>query len=238
MKTRTRRLSQNEIDNITKKAKIKYEKDLLSYNKLKLSYNKFKKEYDNRLSEFNKYLASQAAILDTHAKIIVSIIFKRILLTYPKLKSCDNPPQRGKSEDILFYSLRKEFPDYVKIDRSLGCYFPDLVLHSSCSCPIDIEIDEPYEFRTKKEIHYIGCGDKERNNYFISNDWFVLRFSENQIKHHLNDCIKIVKALMHFIEWGDTSKLYEIEETLTKISESRWTKEQARMFAIDNYRDK
>lgn len=158
------------------------------------------------------------------------------MITYPQLKDCENPPQRGKSEDMLFYSLMKELPSYVKMDKVLGNYTPDLILHNGCSCPIDLEIDEPYELRTKKEIHYIGCGDEERNNFFTSNDWFVLRFSENQIKSHLNECLKIVKALVYFTEWGDTSQLREIEDILNKIKEPRWTKEQARMLAIDNYR--
>lgn len=228
-KSRIRRLSQNEIDELTKNAQIKYQHDLISYRKLK-------KEYDNKLIEYNQNLNLQAKLLDKYANLIVPTIFKRILITYPQLKDCENPPQRGKSEDMLFYSLMKELPSYVKMDKVLGNYAPDLILHNGCSCPIDLEIDEPYELRTKKEIHYIGCGDEERNNFFTSNDWFVLRFSENQIKSHLNECLKIVKALVYFIEWGDTSQLREIEDILNDIKEPRWTKEQARMLAIDNYR--
>lgn len=130
----------------------------------------------------------------------------------------------------------KEFPSYIKVDKILGIYSPDLVLYNGHSCPIDIEIDEPYEYKTKKEIHYIGCGDEKRNNYFISNNWFVLRFTENQIKNHLTKCVEIVKALTYFIEWGDTSKLCEAERTIIQIQEPRWTKEKSRMLAIENYR--
>ncbi len=228
-KSRIRRLSQNEIEELTKTAKIKYQLDLISYRKLK-------EEYDNKLIEFNQKLNLQATLLDKYANLIVPTIFKRILITYANFKDCENPPQRGKSEDTLFYSLMKEFPSYVKMDKVLGSYAPDLIIHNGCSSPIDLEIDEPYELRTKKEIHYRGCGDEERNIFFTSNDWFVLRFSENQIKNHLNECVKIVKALVYFIERGDTSQLCEIEDILNKIKESRWTKEQARMLAIDNYR--
>lgn len=230
-KYRTRRLSQIEIDELTNAAKTKYQQDLIYYRKLK-------EEFNNKLFEFNQRLNSQAYLLDRYAKVIVSTIFKRLLITYPKLLNCDNPPQRGKSEDLLFYTLMKEQPSYVKMDKSLGRYAPDLVIHNGCSCPIDIEVDEPYEIRTKKEIHFIGCGDEERNDYFSSNNWFVLRFSENQIKNNLNECVKIVKALIHFIDWGDTSQLFEIEYLLNSISEPRWTKEQARMLAIENFRNK
>ena len=88
----------------------------------------------------------------------------------------------------------------------------------------------------KKEIHYIGCGNEERNKFFVQNDWFVLRFSENQIKNHLFECVDIVKALIHFIECGDTSKLNEIESIIIHIQEPRWSKEKSRMLAIENYR--
>lgn len=178
-KSRIRKLSQNEIDELTKTAKFKYQRDLISYRKLK-------EEYDNKLIEFNQKLNLQATLLDKYANLIVPTIFKRILITYPQFKDCENPPQRGKSEDILFYSLMKELPSYVKMDKVLGSYAPDLIIHNGCSSPIDLEIDEPYELRTKKEIHYIGCGDEGRNNFFTSNNWFVLRFSENQIKRVFN----------------------------------------------------
>ena len=230
-KVRTRKLTQQEIKQLEQEAHDKYQKDIEAYRKLR-------GEYESKELEFMQRLNSQAALLDKYAKLIVPTIFKRCLINYPKIDNCVNPPQRGASENKLFYELMTEFPSFIKIDKSLGAYFPDLVLCNGCSCPIDIEIDEPYEFRTKKEIHYIGCGDEERNNYFSSNNWFVLRFTENQIKNHITECVDIIKALVHFIEWGDTSKLYEIEETIMQIQEPRWTKEKSRMLAIEDYRTK
>ena len=229
-KIRTRRLTQPEIKQLEQEAQEKYQKDLKAYRKLR-------EEYENKELEFTQRLNSQAALLDKYAKLIVPTIFKRCLLNNLKIEDCLMRPQRGASEDKLFYALMKEFPSYIKMDKSLDAYSPDLVLHNGCSCPIDLEIDEPYEYKTKKEIHYIGCGDEERNNYFLSNNWFVLRFTENQIKNHFTECIDIVKALVHFIEWGDTSKLYEVERTIAQIQEPRWTKEKSRMLAIENYRD-
>lgn len=60
----------------------------------------------------------------------------------------------------------KEFPSYVKIDKSLGVYAPDLVLHNGCSCPIDIEIDEPYEYKTKKKFIILAAVMKKGMNIF------------------------------------------------------------------------
>jgi len=230
-KMRTRKLTQQEFRQLEQEALEKYQKDIKAYRNLR-------EEYENEELEFRQRLNTQAALLDKYAKLIVPTIFKRCLINYLKIEDCVIPPQRGISEDKLFYALMNEFPSYVKMDKSLDAYSPDLVLHNGCSCPIDIEIDEPYEYKTKKEIHYIGCGDDERNKYFLSNNWFVLRFTENQIKNHLNECVDIVKALVHFIEWGDTSKLCEAERTITQIQEPRWTKEKSRMLAIENYRTK
>lgn len=229
-KIRTRKLTQQEIKQLEQEAQEKYQKDIKAYRKLR-------EEYEKEELEFTQRLNFQAALLDKYAELIVPTIFRRCLLNNLKIEDCLMPPQRGASEDKLFYALMKEFPSYIKIDKSLGTYSPDLVLHNGWSCPIDLEIDEPYEYKTKKEIHYIGCGDEERNNYFLSNNWFVLRFTENQIKNHLTECIDIVKALVHFIESGDTSKLYEVERTITQIQEPRWTKEKSRMLAIEKYRD-
>ena len=228
-KIRTRKLTQHEIDQLQQEALKKYQDNLEAYRKLRT-------EYCGKKIEFEKRLDSQAELLDKHAKLIASTIFKRCLLYNFEIEVCLEPPQRGASEDKLFYALMKEFPSYIKVDRSLGAYAPDLVLYNGRSCPIDIEIDEPYEYKTKKEIHYIGCGDEERNKFFVQNDWFVLRFTENQINKHLKECTDIVKALVNFIKWGDTSQLYEIERTITQIQEPRWSKEKARMLAIENCR--
>lgn len=230
-KTRKRKLTQEEIRQLEQKALEKYQKDIKAYQKLK-------EEYENKEYEFRKRLKTQSTLLDKYAKIIVPTIFRRCLINNVPIKDCATPPQRGMSENVLFYALMKEFPSYVKMDKSLDVYSPDLVLHNNCSCPIDIEIDEPYEYKTKKEIHYIGCGDEERNKYFISNNWFVLRFTENQINNHLIECVDIVKAFVHFIKWGDTSKLNEIERIIAQIQEPRWSKEKSRMLAIENYRKK
>lgn len=226
---RIRKLKKHEIDKLKEEALQKYEDDFEAYRKLIA-------EYDDKKREFDQRLESQAKLLDIYSKFIVESMFERCMITYPKIQINNNPPQQGASENNLFYALMKKFPSHIKIDRALGAYSPDLVLSNGRSCPIDIEVDEPYEFKTKKEIHYIGCGDEERNQFFVQNDWFVLRFSENQIKNHLTECVNIVEALVDFIKWGKTSKLYKVERIIANIQEPRWTKEQSRMFAIENYR--
>lgn len=230
-KTRTRKLKKKEIEQLERESRERFQKEVDVYNERAKKYDEQKRNYIQRLN-------SQSALLDKYANSIVPNIFIDCLLKSIKMEDCDTPPQRGMSENKMFYELMKEIPSYVKVDKLFGSYFPDLVIHNGCSCPIDIEIDEPYEYKTKKEIHYVGCADEDRNKYFISNNWFVIRFTENQIKNHLAECVDIVKAFVHFIDYGDTTKLYEVKNTIKLIQEPRWTKEEARMMAIDNYRSK
>ena len=124
----------------------------------------------------------------------------------------------------------------IVIDGKVGRYFPDIIIKLKNGINIDIEIDEPYEYTSKKETHYIGCGDEERNKYFLDNNWFVIRFSEGQIKNKIYDCIKIIKQIKDLLESGNHRGIC-ISKIVNDISEPRWTKEEARMMAIKSYRD-
>ena len=135
--TRKRKLTQEEIAQLEQEALEKYQKDINAYRKLR-------DEYESKEYEFRQRLNSQSILLGRYAKLIVSTIFKRCLMNNVQIEDCVAPPQRGISEDELFYALMKEFPAYVKVDKSLGVYSPDLVIFNGHSCPIDIEIDESY----------------------------------------------------------------------------------------------
>lgn len=91
--------------------------------------------------------------------------------------------QRGSQEDKFFYELIKCGIVGIKTDISANGYFPDIDI-IRCMF-IDIEIDEPYEYKNKLLIRYIGCGDEKRNKKFQDDGAFVVRFSENQIKKHI-----------------------------------------------------
>jgi hypothetical protein len=109
---------------------------------------------------------------------------------------------------------------------------------------IDIEIDEPYTFENgvTKEIHYLldfngESIDKGRNDTFVANNWFVLRFAESQIKNNLQECLQIVQFLINFIASNDNKRyLKEFNNLSTRISKGFWTKENARRMARTNYR--
>lgn len=206
-------------------------------------------DYQQRLDRYNNILMPQyyrdcniynGYLDDINGKM--PKISKYRISKYCRAKSSKytaiiNPPQRGRSENLLFEALMKEFSTYVKVDRKVGTYYPDLILDVN-GCCIDIEIDEPYVANTKEETHYISGGDENRNNYFSENNWYVIRFTENQIKYELHICVYIIKKFVKFIETGDTIHLSPIWGLQQQIKEKRWTKEQARLLAIQNARDR
>jgi len=155
-----------------------------------------------------------------------------------KCNRADIRQKKGKSEDLLFIELFNLYPDFIKIDMQLSGYYPDIVLNICDIVFIDIEIDEPYDLINKNELHYIGCNDEKRDEYFTNNNWFVLRFSERQILNNLVDCIALIKKLVDFIigksEYLDFTESDEKEG----IIHIKWSKEEARMMKILNQREK
>lgn len=167
-------------------------------------------------------------ILDSYLKNSYSSI------SYNRTQS---PPQRGFYENKLFEALMYEFPQYVKVDVEIEGYYPDITLEIDEHICIDIEIDEPYEFKTKKEIHYIGIDDI-RNETITNCNWFVLRLAEDQIKYNLTGCIKIIKALVDFIKNPNEENLDQYQKLADSIKIKQWTKEEARLMAIQDSRKK
>ena len=165
-------------------------------------------------------------ILDSYLKNSYSSI------SYNRTQS---PPQRGFYENKLFEALMYEFPQYVKVDVEIEGYYPDITLEIDDNIYIDIEIDEPYEFKTKKEIHYIGIDDN-RNKAITDCNWFVLRFAEDQIKYCLEKCVDTIKALVNFIKMPNEENLNQYLATTNSIRIKQWTKEEARLMAIQNSR--
>ena len=165
-------------------------------------------------------------ILDSYLKNSYSSI------SYNRTQS---PPQRGFYENKLFEALMYEFPQYVKVDVEIEGYYPDITLEIDDNIYIDIEIDEPYEFKTKKEIHYIGIDDN-RNKAITDCNWFVLRFAEDQIKYCLEKRVDTIKALVNFIKMPNEENLNQYLATTNSIRIKQWTKEEARLMAIQNSR--
>lgn len=147
--------------------------------------------------------------------------------------------QSGKSEAYFEYYLKQYFgnnilkkvtvnfytdypytPDFVFID-------PDTKLH------IDIEIDEPYVFNSKKPIHCLWDYKQEtRDNYFLSRKWLVIRFAEEQVVKQPEACCAVIAQQIYQL----TGKDLEVRYFDNLIAIKRWTESEAEEMATKDYR--
>lgn len=224
--------TEKEIEIRESKENEYYQRNFEIYqNTLLPKYEKEFKAYENKIEE-------QQIRFNNSFPLIVKNIWLHEIISKTGYQKTNNAPQRGALENNLFASLMKLYPEYIKVDTVVNYYYPDMTLDINGKVFIDIEIDEPYDYKTKIETHYIGSKDDERNNWFVQNNWFVLRFSEFQIKNNLTKCIDIVNEVVQFTLTGNTIHFVNLNNLTKEIQMPLWSKEEARLMAINNYRSK
>jgi very-short-patch-repair endonuclease len=74
------------------------------------------------------------------------------------------------------------------------------IIFNEIGLSIDVEIDEPYDYKSKKPTHCIDQpNDTIRNQYFIEGNWIVIRFSEAQIVLYPDSCCKTIAKVISSI---------------------------------------
>jgi len=194
------------------------------------------KQYEEELNTYNNSIKERNTVINRSIPYIIQTVLSSLFVRSDDYSVVDEGPQQGRSENILFAKLMQVIPNSIHIDTRIAGYYPDLMVSTSNGIYIDIEIDEPYEIETKKEIHYLGSDDEDRNKRITNRGWVVLRFSEKQIITNCDTCVEIIKDLKKFIEQCDVSILDDIGNNCKLLQEKRWTKEEARLMALRNYR--
>lgn len=133
----------------------------------------------------------------------------------------------GISENYFHRFLKREFSSNILVGKCVEFmesgieYYPDFIFYDQDNgIYIDIEIDEPYSFKNMIPIHF-GDSDKDRDNRFVSNKWCVLRFSEQQVVNHPEDCIKTMKSAINYLRFDGQEWKCSIARHL------RWSEEAA-----------
>ena len=149
--------------------------------------------------------------------------------------------KQGYSETYFSFILKKYFKEYllsghVVDDGRSSPYEPDFIISiPEKNICLDIEIDEPYAYHSKKPIHY---NDQQRNAYFTNLGWTVIRFAEIQaIRTPRLCCQHICEVLRHI-----TGDYYWVEGFLANLDEQdfdmpAWSKVDAMQLADQNFRN-
>ncbi|MGB5632647.1 MAG: hypothetical protein WBM86_07725, partial [Waterburya sp.] len=122
---------------------------------------------------------------------------------------------KGVSESYLAKFLHKYFGDcqiceeYFAIkDTEVGYTTDFSIVEPTTGIGIDLEVDEPYEGRTKQPHH---CTDnsknRNRNRYLVERGWIVLRVSEFQVVSQPESVCKLIAKV--FYRLTDNSKYLE-----------------------------
>lgn len=208
--------------------KIEYERKLSTYHyrKQKFEEEAFKIQSPEQLAQYQLNL------------------IKDILKQTVSADGSNSKAPKGYSE-ARFYNqyLSKHFPGKIhtgltlKIPNYKHPYTPDFAyIDNSLNLHIDIEIDEPYDFDTKKPTHYLGAwSDSNRNGFFLGRNWVIIRFSEEQvIINPLSCCKEIAKTIVNIT--GDVLVLSHFLNIPDLQPMNQWTEEEAEEMASLDYR--
>lgn len=218
------------------KQQLHYQDELEAMPARKAEYQKALEQYEAKRSEYYKSEQMEQLKLEQVVKILKQ--------TY-SYDGNQSKAKEGRSETRLALHLIPYFP--VKILRKLtltipGCehpYSPDIAyVDPATGLHIDIEIDEPYAYKTKDPIHCIGVDD-QRNTFFLERGWIVIRFSEEQVVKYPEECCKTVAQVIRDLI-GKTAispeKWAKLEQIPALKPMPQWTHEEAMEMAQKNYR--
>jgi hypothetical protein len=151
----------------------------------------------------------------------------------------------GASEEAFRKVLERFFQERVSTQLRLpipnwdGAYSTDFTISfPEIGVWIDVEIDEPYDYKTSLPTH---CADDERdrnrNSFFLKNNWIVVRFSEEQVVRHPSSCCKEIASVIQIVT-GMTMYSQFLATAPTLMPMLMWTKQQAKKMAKAKSRDK
>lgn len=129
----------------------------------------------------------------------LELILEEIKFTINPNKEIKNS-KRGIAEEYFENYLNKWFKNRVyknyefsDIEYTRG-YCPDFIIQEDSNLHIDIEIDEPYDFIGKKQIHYtvdnIHINTNRDSPFTNTCGWIVIRFAEEQVVRYPNECCR------------------------------------------------
>ena len=151
----------------------------------------------------------------------------------------------GHKEPSFFPILKRYFnKDYrVLNDRHMPTssnsypYEPDFILTNEKDDKnifINVEIDESYDGYSRTPTHEIGSNNN-RDNFFTSRGWIVVRFTELQIHQAPEKCCAFLAQVIASI---DPSYIPNNNVDFNLDTQSQWSSLQSKKWAKEKYREK
>ena len=143
------------------------------------------------------------------------------------------------SSCVFFFDfIKNDFTGKIFNDKTFRDtpYKPDILIHDSYNnIIINIEIDEPYSIISGEPIHFQDA-DTNRNSYFLSKGWFIIRFAEEQIVKQPEICRTLVIDVYKAILYSDYNKIIEKKFDYPPIV-TQWSKQEAINMYSRRFRD-
>lgn len=217
-----------------RKRKKKHQHKIAVYRQNKKEYERQKRLY----SEQTQVAKSPQKIAKFRYKLLLNILSQTI--PHDGNGSC---AKRGSSEANFSTHLKQYFDSKIHAGLTLNIpnfehsYTPDFTyIDPELNLYIDIEIDEPYAYKSKKPIHYLNYRkDENRNNFLLKKGWIIIRFSEEQIVRYPERCCKTVAETIANL-LGDRSILNQFENVPQLDKMKQWTYSEAEKMATTDYR--
>lgn len=216
-----------EVERIVNENQNKHEQNVLNYTNVLLP------KYKNELTKYDNKIAQQIKDLNEAFPFIARQIWLQAMVTSSNVVSQGNSSNTGEALQKLVSRLALLYPNNLKVDMKFLNFQSEINLIFNNKIWINIEVNEPYNRETRQETHFIGSNDEKRDGIFTDNNWFVLRFSESQVSYVLSECIAIVQELVKFTQNGNTQHLINLTQLSKGIETLCWTKEEARLMAMN-----
>jgi very-short-patch-repair endonuclease/uncharacterized membrane protein len=217
----------------------------------KKKYNKQLEYYEFKLKNYDKYIKERQRLLELKNDSSKYLAYLRQeVKNYAKkatpFQTNEFPYKKGNSENIFWNKANLIFGGEIFRNVTIPnqdwliSYMPDFVFFNT-EITIDIEIDEPYTYNDKKPIHYFDKTvsshiDSNRDDYFTTQNWFVIRFTENQILSNINGCLYYVADVIRRIT-DNSSYLEKLIDTKPVVQENFWTLEEVHKMVESDFRN-
>lgn len=216
----------------------KWKNDLANYNKSLEKHKSSVEETSILLEELNTKEKKDEFIANRIQRIAQQIQIPQLLEI--------NIAAKGASEKYFLNVLKEVFGENIytnltSTNKGFSLPFvPDFVFYDN-KILIDIEIDEPYVFKTGEPIHYWDelCKkhiDKDRDSFFLQKNWMVLRFTEKQVALNALGCCRIIANVVK-LTTGNAEYINELTNVKKIKRELFWTKKDAKKLYDDRFRE-